>query len=77
MLRFLIIIAAWITPGIVLFLYLLWISKRHNGEGAQVELPLAKSSGPPIPKVDAQQSELPPPIEAKSHRRFPALKRFG
>ena len=30
MLKFFIILAAWITPGIVLFLYLLWISKRRE-----------------------------------------------
>jgi len=28
MLKFLIIFLTWIVPGIILFLYLLWISKR-------------------------------------------------
>ena len=30
MLEYLIILASWITPGILLFLYLLWVSKRED-----------------------------------------------
>lgn len=42
MLKFLIILAAWMTPGIVLFLYLLWIIKRPKGQRTQLELPLTE-----------------------------------
>jgi hypothetical protein len=42
MLKFLIILALWITPGILLFLYLLWVSKGHERQRAQLELPLAQ-----------------------------------
>ena len=46
MLKFLIIIGFWITPGILLFLYLLWVSKRRRASSAQVELPLTNK---PVP----------------------------
>ena len=62
MLKFL-IIAAWITPGILLLLYLLWIGKRSNkrrsGERDQFELPLIKPGSCSTSKPD------PPPAASR------------
>lgn len=35
MLKFLVILAAWVTPGILLFVYLVWISKRKETSRAE------------------------------------------
>ena len=42
MLKLLIILTLWIAPGIVLFVYPLWISKGSERERAQLELPLTE-----------------------------------
>jgi hypothetical protein len=55
MLKFLIILALWITPGILLFLYLLWVSKGHGRQRAQLELPLAQ---PPVSSATENDSGL-------------------
>jgi hypothetical protein len=39
MLNFLIIFGVWITPGIILFLYLLWTIKRSANQSVEVEAP--------------------------------------
>ena len=49
---FLIIFLTWITPGVLLFAYLLWISKRvrrGNGDGPPVDL-----RGPLADKTDSR-----------------------
>jgi hypothetical protein len=68
MLKFLIIFAAWITPGIVLFLYLLWISKRHQRQNVQLQLPLTESANPTAAENNAQRRQTNKSIDsARSH----------
>jgi hypothetical protein len=73
MLTFLIILAAWITPGVLLFLYLFWIIKRGQRQGAQLELPLTEPAGPPAANNDTRQFEMPQSVAAggtsESHQR--------
>jgi hypothetical protein len=67
MLKFL-IIAAWITPGILLFLYLLWIGKRFNKrrkvERVQLELPLIQPGSCNTSKSDPQEIDSSQPSAA-------------
>ncbi len=49
MLKFLIIFLSWIVPGILLFLYLLWISKRFGRTLDELHAPTA----PPTASHDA------------------------
>ena len=44
MLNFIIIFAAWATPGILLFLYLFYISKRAKGPRADLASPMPEVS---------------------------------
>ena len=39
MLKYLIILLSWIVPGILLFLYLMWISKKFAPTLEQAEAP--------------------------------------
>ena len=44
MLKFFIILAVWITPGILLFSYLLWISKRHKKSSGDPAIPATQQA---------------------------------
>ncbi len=68
MLKFLIILAAWVTPGILLFLYLLWISKRRQGPRGDLELPVTQPASSPIAEIDPPELELSQPIAADPAR---------
>jgi hypothetical protein len=73
MLKLLIILAMWITPGVLLFLYLLWISKRRQ-DGAQLQLPLTDPSS----KTDPHQRNFSQSDTVMETRKKPsAIKRFG
>lgn len=67
MLKYL-IFAAWITPGILLLLYLLWIgnlfSKPRKGERVQLEMPLIKPGSSSTSKPDPQELDSPQPPAA-------------
>jgi hypothetical protein len=60
MLKFSIILAVWITPGILLLLYLLWVSKRHrraSGNFANLAAPQVGASS----EISTLERELSQP----------------
>ena len=57
MLNFLIIFGVWITPGILLFLYLLWTIKRPASPASELKAP-AVSTGFPTPEHDSSVIQL-------------------
>jgi hypothetical protein len=62
MLKFLIILAAWITPGVLLFLYLLWLSKRKGDPRGGLQAPASLSAATPVAENDRSAPELVRPI---------------
>ena len=59
MLRSLIILASWITPGILLFLYLLWVSKRRAKGGAELESQATQPPSSHFTEGDSSKQERP------------------
>ena len=57
MLNFLIIFGVWITPGILLFLYLLWTIKRPASPASELQAPTV-STGSPMPEHDSSVIQL-------------------
>jgi hypothetical protein len=78
MLKLMIILALWITPGILLFLYLFWVSKGHGRRPAQLELPLAEPTVlTPVTSgrqpLELSQTSTPTP----THRERREMERFA
>jgi hypothetical protein len=64
MLKFVIILAAWITPGVLLFLYMLWIGKRFrraSGDPARSGVQQAVASSA---EINPWELKLSQPVEA-------------
>jgi len=57
MLNFLIVFGVWITPGILLFLYLLWTIKRPASPASELQAP-AVSTGFPMSERDTSVIQL-------------------
>jgi hypothetical protein len=62
MLNFLIVFGVWITPGILLFLYLLWTIKRPASPASELQAP-AVSAGSPVPENDSSVIQLVRSVE--------------
>ena len=64
MLKSLIILGAWITPGVVLFLYLLWIGNRGESPGGELQTQTTRSAASQVAEGDSAESELAKPVAA-------------
>ncbi len=58
MLKFLIIFLTWIVPGILLFLYLVWISKRFAPKRDQLDAPTTQPGSSHVPETDLFADEV-------------------
>lgn len=67
MLKFFIILAAWITPGILLFLYLLWISRRRESPRGELGAPAIDPDSAPSAKTNPWELEPVQPFVAREH----------
>ena len=71
MLKFIIIFAAWTTPGILLFLYLFFISKRAQRTSADQALPAVRPTSSDARHQPRRQLQDRPAVRRTVSRREP------